>query len=125
MSRQYELVKQVVEENNYRVLEEDGEFIIIRYQLNAMNICPSVEDDNFVTILLTKFADVTEDNFAEVVMRCHILNKQLKQVKLYTIDNALVAASEFFFLDKDDLAFQIKQSLTNLIKAKVEYKKYE
>ena len=122
MSKKYELLKKVVEDGKYKVLDEDGEHIIIRYQLNSIHICPNESDDHFVAILLPNFADVTEDNFVDVVMRCHKLNEQMKQIKLYTINDIIIAASEFFYLEEEDLAYQLKIALNNLVAAKVSYR---
>ena len=89
MNKNYELLRKVVEDGNYKVLEDDGEHIIIRYQLNSIHLCPSSDDDRFVSILLPNFAEVTEDNYADVVTQCHKLNEQMKQVKLYTINDVI------------------------------------
>jgi len=106
-------------------LEDDGDNISIRYQLNVIHISPSKGDDNFVSVLLPNFSDVNEENFAEVVMRCHKLNEQMKQVKLYTINDVLIAASEFFYMGEEDLAYLFKLSLRNVIAAKVNYKRLD
>ena len=123
MNKNYEMIKKVVEDGKYKVLEDDGEHIIIRYQLNSIHLCPSSDDDRFVSILLPNFADVTEENFADVVMRCHKLNEQMKQVKLYTINDVIIAAAEFYYLGKKDLAYQVKVGLNSVIAAKVSYHK--
>lgn len=125
MNKNYELIKKIIEDGKYKVLEDDGEHITIRYQLNVLHISPSLGDDNFVSVLLPNFADVTEENFAEVVMRCHKLNEQMKQVKLYTINDVIIAASEFYYMEEDDLAYQLKLSLSSVIAAKVNYRKFE
>jgi hypothetical protein len=121
MNKTYNLVKEIIESWKYKVLEDDGEHIIIRYQMNVIHICLNEEDETFVSLLLPNFDEVTEENFAEVVMRCHKLNEKLKQIKLYTINDVIIAASEFFYMEKDDLAFQLKLALNNLIAAKVSY----
>ena len=125
MNKNYELVKKIVKDFKYKIVEDDGEHIVIRYQLNTIYICPNTEDDTFVTIILSGFADVTEENFADIVMRCHKLNERMKQVKLYTIDDVVVAASEFYYMEEDDLIFQIKKALSSLIAAKINYIKLE
>ena len=119
MSKTYNLVKEIIESWKYKVLEDDGEHIIIRYQMNVIHICPNEEDETFVSILLPNFDDVTDENYPEIVMRCHKLNEKLKQIKLYTVNDVIIAASEFFYMEKDDLAFQMKLALNNLIAAKV------
>ena len=125
MNKTYNLVKEIIEAWQYKVVEDDGEQIIIRYQMNVIHICPNEEDDTFVTLLLPKFDDVTDGNYSEVVMRCHKLNEKLKQIKLYTVNDVIVAASEFFYMGKEDLAFQMRLALTNLIAAKVSYRGFD
>lgn len=121
MNKTYNLVKEIVESWKYKVLEDDGEHIVIRYQMNVIHICPNEEDDTFLSMLLPNFDEVTEENYPDVVLRCHKLNEKMKQVKYYTINDVIIAASEFFYMEKDDLAFQMKLSLLNLIAAKVNY----
>ena len=123
MNENYELLRKVVEDGNYKVLEDDGEHIIIRYQLNSIHLCPSSDDDRFVSILLPNFAEVTEDNYADVVTQCHKLNEQMKQVKLYTVNDVIIAAAEFYYQGKKDLAYQVKIGLSSVIAAKVSYNK--
>lgn len=125
MNKSYELIKKIISEQKYKIVEDDGESFIIRYQMNAIHICPNSEDDTFVSIVLSNFAEVTEENFAEVVMRCHKLNEQMKQVKFYTVKDVIIAASEFYYMEEDDLSFQIKLALNSLIAAKVNYKKLD
>jgi hypothetical protein len=125
MSKNYELIQKVVKDGKYQVLEDDGEHIVIKYQLNSIHICPSSEEDRFVSILLPNFADVTEENFPDVIMRCHKLNETMKQVKLYTINDVLIAGVEFFYMEEEDLAYQVKIALNNVLAAKVNYRKLD
>lgn len=125
MSKTYNLAKEIVESWKYKVLEDDGEHIIIRYQMNVIHICPNEENDAFVSMLLPNFYEITEENYPDVVMRCHKLNEKMKQVKFYTVNDVIIAASEFFYMEKDDLAYQMKLSLSNLIAAKVNYQNYD
>lgn len=125
MNKTYNLVKEIIQSWKYKVVEDDGEHIIIRYQMNIIHICPNEEDETFVSILLPNFDDVTDENYSEIVMRCHHLNEKLKQVKFYTFNDVIIAASEFFYMEKEDLAFQIRLALNNLIAAKVSYRSFD
>ena len=125
MNKTYILIKDIVKSWKYRVLEDDGDHIIIRYQMNVIHICPNEEDETFVSMVLPNFDEVTEDNYSEVVMRCHKLNEKMKQIKYYTVNDVIIAASEFFYMEKEDLAFQMKLSLSNLIAAKVSYRNFD
>lgn len=125
MNKTYNLIKEIIESWKYKVLEDDGEHIVIRYQMNAIHICTNPDDETFASVLLPNFDEVTEENFSEVVMRCHKLNEKLKQIKFYTINDVIIAASEFFYMGKEDLEFQIKQALNNLIAGKVSYRNFD
>ena len=121
MNKTYNLVKEIIQSWKYKIVDDDGKRIIIRYQVNFIHICPNEEDETFVSILLPNFDDVTDENYSEIVMRCHRLNEKLKQVKFYTINDVIIAASEFFYKEEGDLKFQMKLALDNLIEAKVSY----
>lgn len=123
MNKNYEQIKKVIENCKYKVLDDEGGLITIRYQLNPIIIYPSPGDDHFVSILLPVFVDVSEDNFEEVIMLCNHLNEQMKQVKIYTINNIIIAAAEFYYQGKKDLVFQIKNGLNGVISAKNSYDK--
>lgn len=123
MSRSHELVKKIIADRKYKVLEDDGENVVIKYQINVIHFFLSSEDDSFVSVLLPGLDNVTDDNYAEVVMKCHKLNEDMKQIKLYTVNDMVLVASEFFYMEEKDLAFQISKSLDGLISAKVSYRK--
>ncbi len=125
MNKTYNLIKEIMESWKYKILEDDGEHIIIRYQMNTIHICTNENDETFVSILLPNFDEVTEDNYPDVINRCHKLNEKMKQIKFYTINGVIIAASEFFYMEKEDLAYQVKLSLSNLIDAKVAYQNYD
>ena len=125
MNKNYEAIKKVLEDGKYKIQEEDGEQITIRYQLKSIIILPSSDGDQFVSVLLPNFADVTEDSYIDVVMRCHKLNEQMKLVKLYTINDVLIASAEFYYMDENDLAYQLKIALNSVVAAKVKYRKLE
>jgi len=125
MNKTYNLVKEIIQSWKYKVVDDDGKRIIIRYQVNLIHICPNEEDETFVSILLPNFDDVTDENYSEIVMHCHRLNEKLKQVKFYTINDVIIAASEFFYKEKEDLEFQMKLALGNLVEAKVSYRSFD
>lgn len=121
MNRTIEYVKNYISKKEYEILGEDENHMTIWYQLNNVFIFFHKEVEDFVTVMMTNFDEVTEDNFSEVIMRCHELNEQLMQVKFYTINNNVVVSSEFYFLEEKDLEFQFEKALEGLINAKVQY----
>ena len=122
MSKTYELVRDFVAEKKFKVINDDGENIVINYQMNTIFIF-KIDEENFVSMILPDFAEVNEENYSDVVMNCNRLNEKLQQVKLYTMDSFIVASSEFYYLGKEDLVFQMQMSLDNLVAAKVRYQK--
>lgn len=124
-NKNYELIRKVIEDGKYKVQEDDGEQLVIRYQLNSIQICPSDGDDHFVSIMLSNFVEINEDNYVDIILRCHKLNAQLKQVKLYTMNDTIIAAAEFYYHGKRDLAYQIRIGVKSVIAAKVNYYKLD
>ncbi len=125
MNEHYDLIKKIITDEGYKVEEEEiDEFITVRYQLNSIHVCPTA-DVRFVSVILPNFAEVNEENYPKVVMCCNKLNEELKQVKLFTINDTIIAAYEFFFMEEEDLAFHIEQAMHCLIEAKVAYHKLE
>ena len=122
MSKTYELVRDFVEEKKFKVINDDGENIVFNYQMNKIFFF-KIDEENFVSMILPDFAEVNEENYSDVVMNCNRLNEKLQQVKLYTTGDFIVASSEFYYLGKEDLVFQIQMSLDNLVAAKVRYQK--
>ena len=123
MNKTHELINEIISEHKYKVLEDDGDHIAIRYQFHAIYIFPNTEDEDFVTIVLSGFEELTQENFATMLMRCNKLNEQLKQVKFYISDDTVIASSEFYYREKEDLAFQIQKSLLSLVTAGVRFRK--
>jgi hypothetical protein len=74
---------------------------------------------------LTNFTDVTEENMAQVKERCHEINKEAKLVKLYVLNDVILAAAEVYYLAEDDFKFQMLNALKHLVAAKVMYKKLD
>lgn len=121
MNKAIEYVKNYISKKEYEILGEDENHMTIWYQLNNVFIFFHKEVDDFVTVMMSNFDEVTEENFSEIIMRCHELNEQLMQVKFYTINNNVVVSSEFYFLEEKDLEFQFEKALEGLINAKVQY----
>ena len=123
MNKTHDLIKEIISELRYKLLGDDEDHIVIRYQFHVVHVFPNPEDESFVTIVLPSFEEVTRENFATMMVRCNKLNEQLKQVKFYISDDTVVSSSEFFYKKKEDLAFQIQKSLMGLVSAGVKFKK--
>ncbi len=121
----FQLAKDFITDQNYRLKEEDDTVITFRYQMNDFQFWVPDKGDNFFSIILSGFADMTDDNYPDVIMRCHKLNQDMKQVKLYTINDNIIIAAELYYDTKENFVFQVKLALTNLINAKIQYLKLE
>lgn len=123
MNKTHDLINEIISEHRYKMLEDDGDHIAIRYQFHVVHIFPNPEDEDFVAIVLSGFGEVSRENYSTMIVRCNKLNEQLKQVKFYITSDAVIASSEFFYKEKEDLAFQIQKSLLSLVTAGVRFKK--
>ena len=125
MNKTIEYIRNYISERKFEILGEDDNHLAFKYQLNNIYVFFNEEVEDFVSFTLSNFDKVTEENFSEIIMRCHNLTRQLMQVKFYTIDETVIASYEFHFLDEDDLEFQIETALDCLINAKVQYKTFD
>lgn len=123
----FELAKEFIASQRYQVLEEDGNdcHIAFRFQLNTIHFWGNPDDEHFFFMSLPNFAEVTQDNIALVKERCHDVNREVKMVKLYTINDVVLAAAEVYYLTEEDFRFQIKNALGHLVAAKVIYNKLD
>ena len=122
-----ELAKEYITSQRYQILDEDSSdlHIAFRYQMNTIYFWENSEDEHFFFMTLPNFTDVTEENMAQVKERCHEINKNAKLVKLYVLNNVILAAAEVYYLAEDDFKFQMLNALKHLVAAKVMYKKLD
>lgn len=123
----FELAKEFIANQRFQVLDEDSsdEHIAFRFQMNTIHFWGNSEDEHFFFMTLPNFTDVTEDNMAQVKERCHEINKEAKLVKLYVLNDVILAAAEVYYLAEDDFKFQMLNALKHLVAAKVMYKKLD
>ena len=121
MNKTHELMKEIIEEYGYRIVENDGESLSVSFQLNTMLLHSDTQDESFVAVFLSCFPEVTNDNHDEMLTKCNKLNKKLKQVKFYIVKNMIISSVEFHYCKKSDLRFQLKKAMENLVTGKVEF----
>ena len=123
----FELAKEFLASRRYRIVEEDSTdgHISFRYQMNTIHFWGSEDDEKFLVVTLTNFTEVTEENLAQVKENCHQINREVKLVKLYTINDCILAAAENYYMAAEDFNFQFKNALGHLVAAKVMYQKLE
>jgi hypothetical protein len=119
----FELAKSYIASQRYTILEEDSNqgHIAFRYQLNTIHFwAKDDDDDNYFLIALPNFIDITDD-IDKVKEICYNISKNAKMVKLYNIGNIVLIAAELFYLNEEDLKFQIKNALKYLVLANDKY----
>lgn len=123
----FELAKDYILDHRYQIRDEDSVkgHIAFRYQLNVIHFWGNPNDEKFFFMTLPKFADVTEENIAQVKDNCHEVNKQAKLVKMYILNGVILAAAEVYYLQKEDFDFQMQNSLKHLVAAKVMYRQLD
>ena len=123
----YDLAKEFLEQKRYQIVEEDVDsgHIAFRYQMNTIHVWVNYEDENYFMMVLMGFADVDNDNIEEVHAKCLQISRDVKLVKMYTLQNVILASAELFYLDKADFNFQVENALKYMIKAKVMYKQLD
>lgn len=122
MTETLKLVKEVVNDLKLKVLGEDEEHIAVRYQLDNFYFAVNRESERFVSVILTDFDEVTDDNCMQMTLACNEANQKIQVVKFYIVKHLVLASYEFFYLDKEDMAFHIKESLKVLKIAKSKFK---
>lgn len=123
----FELAKAFIESHRYQIVDEDSSdgHITFRFQLNTILFWGKPDDEHFFFMTLPIFTDVTEENLAQVKENCHQINREAKMVKLYLLEDAIVAATEIYYMAESDFNFQMDNALKHLVAAKVMYKRLD
>ena len=121
MSESIKLVREALADLGYKVEEDDGEIITVRFQLCVIHICPDMECYGFVNVFLADFEKVTAENHTELLEKCNLLTSKVKQVKFYLYQGIVMISSEFYFQKKTDLKFQLKTALNQITRARAVY----
>lgn len=123
----FELAKEFIASQRYQMLEEDSSDgrITFCFQMNTIHFWGNSGDEHFFFMTLPNFTDVTEENIAQVKENCHQINKEAKLVKLYVLNDLILAAAEVYYLAENYFKFQMLNALKHLVAAKVMYKKLD
>ncbi len=118
-----ELVKLTLEKWKFPVLQETDNAIVIRYQMNYVQIGSLLEDSHSIAVTLTGIFSADDDREMQLGLKtCNDLNFRMMQVKLYiNDDNDLVIASEFFYKTEDDVESLLNFSLQAVVAAKKKF----
>lgn len=115
-----EIVKLTLEKWRFPILQETENAIVIRFQLNYVQIGSLQEDTPAIAVTLTGVFTADDEREARLALKaCNELNYRMMQVKLYLDeDNDLVIASEFFYKNDEDVEFLLNYALQAVVTAK-------
>lgn len=118
-----EIVKQTLENWRFPVVQETENTIVLRYQMNYVQIGSLQEDSRAIAVTLTGFFNAEDAKEKSLALKaCNELNYRMMQVKLYVDeDDDVVAASEFFYHDEDDVEFLLNLALKSVVMGKVRF----
>lgn len=123
-----ELLKQVLEQWGFPILEEKEHSLVFRYQMNYIQLNAMDGDSRSVAATLSGIFTADDEQDLKIGLKtCNDLNWHLLQIKLYLDgDNDLIIASEFFYKTEEDMEHLLLLSLKALITGKKQFiKKYK
>lgn len=115
------LAQKYISEHGFKVLDESDEHIVFKFRMNILHLYGYSQEPDFMMLTLPNFAEVTDSTISEVKEKCHSVNKDIRQIKLYVMDNVILANAEIYYMGQEDFAFQMQKALNNLISAKAMY----
>lgn len=115
-----EIVTQILEKWHFPVLQDSENAMVIRYQMNYVQIGSLQEDSHAIAVTLTGLFTADDEREARLALKaCNELNFRMMQVKLYLDeDNDLVIASEFFYKNDEDVEYLLNFALQAVVTAK-------
>ena len=120
-----EFAKEYINSKGFKIEDENENIIAFKYQMHILHIWRNDSDERFACIALTNFTDITPENTPQIKEICNEMNTNIKQAKLYVMDETIMATAEVYFRDQEDFNFQTEIALRNLMGAKIQFKKLE
>ena len=118
----YKLARNYILKRRYKVVADDEDHIVFRYQLENIHICKDQQSEGFLIMMLPILKD--ESNvYYDVYKCCNDVNAELRYAKVYISNSWILAASEISCLGKKDLEHQMNVGLQSLVTAKARYEK--
>jgi hypothetical protein len=84
----------------------------------AVDIYFSETENNVVELICFGIAAFADDRLQNGLVLCNELNRQMENMKFYTIGDTFIPSAQFYFLNEEDFGFQIEKALEDLIKFK-------
>ena len=118
-----EIVKQILANWKFPVLQEGENSMVIRYQMNYVQIASLQEGSNAIAVTLNGIFTADDEREERLALKAaNEINYRLMQVKIYLDDdNDLAIASEFFYKSDDDVEFLLNYALQAVVTAKKKF----
>ena len=120
-----ELILKTLEKMGYNSeLDGDGD-IMLHYQMKAIYVLTSVEDEPYISMMLPQFHEIEEGKETLVLAVCNKMTRELKLVKVYidqTFKN-VTATCEFFYANEESLENSLDKSLQMLGVVRSQFRK--
>ena len=111
-----EVILKTLEKMGYSPeLDGDGD-IMLHYQMKAIYVLTSDEDEPYISMMLPQFHEIDEGKETLVLAVCNKMTRELKLVKVYidqTFKN-VTATCEFFYANEESLEQNLRNSLQML-----------
>lgn len=118
----YKLARNYILKRRYKVVADDEDHIVFRYQLENIHICKDQQSEGFLIMMLPILKD--ESNvYYDVYKCCNDVNAELRHAKIYIINGLILATSEITYLGKKDFEHQMNIGLQTIVTAKAKYEK--
>ncbi len=118
----YKLARNYIQKRKFRVIEDNEECIVFRYQLEKIYIFQDQQSEGSLIMTLPILKD-DSNVYYDVYKCCNTVNSELKYAKVYIVDNWILAASEMSYLGKKDFEHQMNVGLQTIVMAKARYEK--
>lgn len=112
MTKQEQIISALEKMGYSPTVDDDGD-VMFRYQMKYLYVMNTRNDESFVTLLLPQFNEVEDGKELLVLGVCNKLTRDLKLAKVY-IDRSfknVSASCDFYYVNDEALADNLKQSL--------------
>lgn len=115
-----ELIKKVVTDWHFPILNEEDFTIVTRFQINYVQIGALQDGRKGIAVTMNGLFRADDEREMRLALKtCNEINFRMMQVKLYIDDdNDLVISSEFFYETEEDVKELLYMALTGVVNAK-------
>lgn len=121
-----ELVMSIIEKMGYAPeVDNDGDIWFI-YQMKALYVMTGRDDEQYISLLLTQFYELEEEDKMKALVTCNKVTRELKMLKVYVDSTfqSVSAACEFYYVNEESLEQNIEYSLQLLGMVRTVFRNY-